>query len=206
MSIVFLGIIFFSQLSLIMNSFIINNHYIIKFNTNSKEQFQTDELKTSDDNLKYIIVSFNTSSFNGEIKTNFTNYGGIITNEWNNTFSSFSGFAGSIPEVNFTNFKNNCPKPQISQDFLKKAIFRASEADQQVKITCFWRCSSCIVLIIGCITPWRPAAHTCERRSTIGTHVDSASMRHRLASMVHARVAGIDTRTCQRIGHPAISW
>ncbi|MHA1271997.1 MAG: S8 family serine peptidase [Promethearchaeota archaeon] len=121
MSIVFLGIIFFSQLSLIMNSFIINNHYIIKFNTNSKEQFQTDELKTSDDNLKYIIVSFNTSSFNGEIKTNFTNYGGIITNEWNNTFSSFSGFAGSIPEVNFTNFKNNCPNAYIEDDEIIEA-------------------------------------------------------------------------------------
>ncbi|MFX1454051.1 MAG: S8 family serine peptidase [Promethearchaeota archaeon] len=64
-----------------------------------------------------VIVFFNKSSYNISVIAGFQFYGGSIKKQWNNLFSSFSGFAGKMPsESNLTLFKNEFPTAQIEND------------------------------------------------------------------------------------------
>ena len=53
-------------------------------------------VKSSGSYNEKVIVFFNRSSYNNSITSTFKYYGGIIKKEWNNLFSSISGFAGII--------------------------------------------------------------------------------------------------------------
>ena len=64
-----------------------------------------------------IIVSFNKSTYNSTVVSSFEYYGGIIKEEWNQTYDSFSGFAGTIKsEFNQTAFQNDFPNALIEND------------------------------------------------------------------------------------------
>ncbi|MFX0031416.1 MAG: S8 family serine peptidase [Candidatus Hermodarchaeota archaeon] len=74
--------------------------------------------KTSNNNITHVIVFFNQSSYNQNVKTRFQYYGGILKqkNDWNNIFSDLSGFAGIIPISNLTLFRNEFPNMNIEND------------------------------------------------------------------------------------------
>jgi len=66
-----------------------------------------------------VIVFFNESSYNNSVIMKFQFYGGLINEQWNNTFSSFSGFSGIIPSEDIiTLYKNEFPDVQIENNEL----------------------------------------------------------------------------------------
>ncbi|MFX1574567.1 MAG: S8 family serine peptidase [Promethearchaeota archaeon] len=73
-------------------------------------------LKLSDSSQRNVIVFFNDSSYNPTIISVFESYGGSVKIEWKNVFSSFSGFAGNIPEENISIFQNIYPEATIEND------------------------------------------------------------------------------------------
>jgi hypothetical protein len=74
-------------------------------------------LENSDSFQNYIITYFNKSTYNNSVSSRFNYYGGIIHNEWNNLFNSFSGFAGFIPsEQNRSLFQIEFPDAQIENN------------------------------------------------------------------------------------------
>ncbi|MHA1146743.1 MAG: S8 family serine peptidase [Promethearchaeota archaeon] len=114
-NLIVLLIILFSQISMLMS--------LTSFNGTSATQFnQIDQInernnpKTSDDGTAHVIVLVNKPTFNGTILTNFTNYKGIKDVIWNNTLTSFSGFAGTLPEENITIFQNTWPDLIVETD------------------------------------------------------------------------------------------
>jgi hypothetical protein len=71
---------------------------------------------------KNIIVSFKKQSYNSSVTSRFEYYGGIIEKEWNNKFSSISGFAGIMPsEANKSAFQNDFPDAIIENDEVLEA-------------------------------------------------------------------------------------
>lgn len=57
-------------------------------------------------NISNVIVFFNKSLYDERACLNFTNSGGVIKTKWNNTFTSISGFAGTIPTKNITSYQS----------------------------------------------------------------------------------------------------
>ena len=79
-----------------------------------------------------IIVSFNQSSFNSNVKNRFVYYGGYIKNEWNGDFESTCGFAGRMQsELNRSLFKMEFPDAKIEND--EKIEIQMNYATAQVK-------------------------------------------------------------------------
>ncbi|MFW9969507.1 MAG: S8 family serine peptidase [Candidatus Odinarchaeota archaeon] len=69
-----------------------------------------------------IIISFNKPSYNSSVTSSFEYYGGIIKEEWNNQFSSISGFAGiMLLESNKTGFQNDYPDAKIEKNEILEA-------------------------------------------------------------------------------------
>ncbi|TXT67170.1 MAG: conserved exported protein of unknown function [Promethearchaeota archaeon] len=68
----------------------------------------------------YLIVYFNSSTYDKNIEDSFESYGGSISLSWNDTFSSFSGFAGSISQnsydANISVFQDENPTVLIEND------------------------------------------------------------------------------------------
>jgi hypothetical protein len=91
--------------------------------TESLEEKETENnLKASSNYNKNIIVFFNKSSYSDAINIKFDLYGGTIKTEWNNTFSSISGFAGIMPnEANKTLFQQEFPDATIEADEILEA-------------------------------------------------------------------------------------
>ena len=86
-----------------------------------EEDVRDTPIRLSSNGNQKVIVSFNSSSFDGKIKENFTDYGGIINKEWNTTFSSISGFAGALPTENLSEFQSNWPEATIETDEIIEA-------------------------------------------------------------------------------------
>lgn len=92
------------------------------FNEIVEEIQDETNLKTSSNYNKNIIVFFNKSSYNNTVKIKFELYGGTITTEWNDTFSSISGFAGIMPnEINKTLYQQEFPDANIENDEIIEA-------------------------------------------------------------------------------------
>jgi len=68
---------------------------------NKKTIFSSDG---SSNNIS-LIVYFKNSTYNQEVENEFKFYGGIVNTKWNETFASFSGFAGVIPKENKSSFQ-----------------------------------------------------------------------------------------------------
>jgi len=64
------------------------------------------------------IIYFNSSSYNVNVETRFTYYGGLINNErkWNGIFDEFSGFAGTFPLENISNYLTEFPEINMDRD------------------------------------------------------------------------------------------
>lgn len=73
-------------------------------------------LQSSNNLISNVIVFFNKPTYNNTVKTNFTYCGGTIKTEWNNTFNSISGFAGSLPTENITVYQTFIPSASIETD------------------------------------------------------------------------------------------
>jgi len=68
-----------------------------------------------------VIVFFDESSYNSSVILRFQYYGGVVNKEWNDLFSSFSGFEGIIPsQQNKTLYQNEFPDAQIENNELLK--------------------------------------------------------------------------------------
>ncbi|MFX1387606.1 MAG: S8 family serine peptidase [Promethearchaeota archaeon] len=82
------------------------------------ESYQSDsQPKVSSNYNENIIVSFNKPSLDSTVRTRFAFYGGTIKKEWDNLFTSISGFAGYMPlEINKTAFQNEFPDAIIEND------------------------------------------------------------------------------------------
>jgi len=87
------------------------------------ENIQKIHLKNSNGNSNNIIVFFNQSSYNPTVKNRFVEYyEGIIKTEWNNQFSSISGFAGIMAnETNIKLYQQEFPEANIETDEIIKA-------------------------------------------------------------------------------------
>ena len=105
--------VLFSSSILIFNNFNSYDFSIDKFDPKLKEK----NLKNSNTFQEEIIVFFNRSSYNNTVISRFEYYGGTIRKEWNNMFSSTSGFGGIIPtDANKTLFQNDFPGALIEND------------------------------------------------------------------------------------------
>ena len=91
--------------------------------TNSDFGFKNDFSPSSSSFNNNIIVYFNKSTYNNSVTSKFNYYGGTIQNEWNNLFSSFSGFAGILPsEQNKTLFQNEFHDAQIENNEILETL------------------------------------------------------------------------------------
>ena len=71
---------------------------------------------------KNVIVSFKKQSYNSSVTSRFEYYGGTIKEEWNNKFTSISGFAGIMTlESNKTAFQSDFPDAIIENDEILEA-------------------------------------------------------------------------------------
>ena len=113
----FLLLLAISQTSML---FLMNDSQIKTLQLNDPLSFLdqdfSDKIKLSSNGNQNVIVSFNSPSFDGNIKKNFTDYGGNVKKEWNNTFSSMSGFSGIISAENLTIFQANWPQAIVEAD------------------------------------------------------------------------------------------
>ncbi|MCK4380587.1 MAG: hypothetical protein KAW51_05555, partial [Candidatus Lokiarchaeota archaeon] len=101
-------------------SFFLENLIILDFNE-IENQNEIDP-KISSIYNKNIIVFFRKPSYNNTVTSQFENYGGTIKREWNNQFSSFSGFAGIMPlEMNKIAFQNEFRDAKIENDEILEA-------------------------------------------------------------------------------------
>ncbi|MHA1291688.1 MAG: S8 family serine peptidase [Promethearchaeota archaeon] len=114
-SIFFLVLLLASYLSLFLSFNVYNNLNNPQINL-TNFNFENDEIKTSVGESGNVIVFFNKPTYNQTVKDNFTNYGGIIRKEWNNTLSSISGFAGYLPIENISLFQNNWKNIIVEND------------------------------------------------------------------------------------------
>ena len=112
-------------LFIILSSFLLPRYYnysssnIIRKNEQSTDSDNNIlKMANENNNRSNLIIFFNSSSFNEEIMDNFNNYGGWVNNKriWNNTFSSISGFAGNLPDVNISAFRSNWKGVNIEND------------------------------------------------------------------------------------------
>ncbi|MHA2087067.1 MAG: S8 family serine peptidase, partial [Promethearchaeota archaeon] len=99
------------------NSSLFNSSYSavneVRFKNNE------DDLMPSQKSNKNLIIFFNKSSYNSSVIIRFQYYGGMVNEQWNNVFSSFSGFAGIMPlEENLTLYQNEFPNAQIENNEL----------------------------------------------------------------------------------------
>jgi subtilisin family serine protease len=100
-------------------SFIFNLLFPNKNELNSVKQEGIEEyLHRSNNGKKSVIVFFNESTFETNVKTRFEFYGGIFkeNEEWNSLFNNFSGFAGVIPIENISEYKSEFPNINIETD------------------------------------------------------------------------------------------
>ncbi|MHA2280335.1 MAG: S8 family serine peptidase [Promethearchaeota archaeon] len=87
--------------------------YDVRFKNNK------DRVISSQNYSENIIVFFNESSYNSSVITRFQFYGGLVNEQWNNLFSSFSGFTGIMPlEENISIYQNEFPDAQIENNEL----------------------------------------------------------------------------------------
>ena len=76
-----------------------------------------DNISSSNNFQQNILVYFNKSTYNNSAISRFEFYGGIVKDQWNNLFTSFSGFSGIIPtEQNMSLFQNEFPDAQIENN------------------------------------------------------------------------------------------
>ncbi len=87
-----------------------------------EEVFQDLLIKTSNSYQQEVIVFFKKSSYNDTVISRFEYHGGIIKEEWNHKFASFSGFAALMPsEANKTLFQTEFPDAIIENDEILEA-------------------------------------------------------------------------------------
>ncbi|MFX1477188.1 MAG: S8 family serine peptidase, partial [Promethearchaeota archaeon] len=103
---------------LLMGYYIIIPFYLPSNSSyNKNPDLITEKIKISNSYGKKIIVFFNKSSYNSSVTSIFQICGGSIKEEWNNKFSSFSGFAGFMPSTqNITLFQSIFPTARIEND------------------------------------------------------------------------------------------
>ena len=112
-------------------SFILINLLILFIFANSLMHYKSfqyvsnnDNSYSTEDNLKFsngyndnLIILFNGSSYNSTVISRFEYYGGVVTEEWNSLFTTFSGFSGIMPsEQNKTVFQNEFPDANIENN------------------------------------------------------------------------------------------
>ena len=97
------------------------NFYVNKVFDNDQNEFMKN-LENSNSGLQNVIVFFNTSTYNPNVKLRFIQYGGILKQgcDWNNTFNSISGFAGTIPKENISLFSSEFSNINIENDEVVK--------------------------------------------------------------------------------------
>ena len=104
------------------------------------------EPQTSNGMKERIIVFFNQSTYDPYVKVKFQEHGGILNskNDWNNRFTTISGFAGTFPIENITLLKNEFPNINIEVDEIitlsGSPILRSSDLAKEPEITTvlFW--------------------------------------------------------------------
>jgi len=103
----------FSLSSLNLNLFIKTGSY--QSDDSNKE---SDSLNYSNSGYSNVIIYFNQSYFDPEVKNRFLFYGGVLKSgsEWNNQFNSISGFAGAFPIANLSSFSGEFPNINIEKD------------------------------------------------------------------------------------------
>lgn len=92
----------------------LNNYHINPIN--QTEGYN--DLHSSNNGMKAVIVFFNNSVYNVSAKSEFESYGGTLkeNEDWNGLFSSFSGFAGLIPMENISAYSSKFPDINIDTD------------------------------------------------------------------------------------------
>jgi len=109
-SLLFLLLLIFSYCQYIIPA---NINYTDDYaNDSFKESTEKNHIRTSDGNNDSlnVIVTFKNSWFNNSVVSRFKNLGGNISEIWNNTFTTFSGFAGVFPDsTNKKSFRNQYP-------------------------------------------------------------------------------------------------
>jgi len=101
--------------------------------TNQTESYN--DLHTSNNGMKAVIIFFNNSEYNISAKNEFEFYGGILkeNGDWNSSFSNFSGFAGLIPMENITAYANKFPDINIdTNEIIEVQMNYASVQNQAV--------------------------------------------------------------------------
>ncbi|MGV9198074.1 MAG: S8 family peptidase [Promethearchaeia archaeon] len=109
-----LGILIVAQLTVFLSPEFSDNYLPSEVNRHNKVIDKP--LLSNGEDMRDVIVSFNQSSYSNVIVANFTNYGGNVTKEFNNTFNSISMFIGSLPEENITLFEQNWPNATVEYD------------------------------------------------------------------------------------------
>jgi subtilisin family serine protease len=91
---------------------------IIPYKFNFRQESIDEHLHRSNNGKKSVIVFFNESTFDANVKTKFEFYGGNFkqNEEWNSLFNNFSGFAGVIPIENISIYKQEFPEINIETD------------------------------------------------------------------------------------------
>ncbi len=111
------------MISLNMNIFLLgafynDSYFNISFLNNKSEE---DNPKSAAQNYTNTIIFFKKPTYNITVESNFTNYGGFINERWNNTFNMISGFSGTLPTENITDFSNNWKDAFVEIDEVVKA-------------------------------------------------------------------------------------
>ncbi|GAH60598.1 unnamed protein product [marine sediment metagenome] len=110
----------FVLFNLLVTFFFVNLFYLKLSpysSSNIEFDYINDNISSSNNFQENIIVYFNKSTYNNSAISKFEEYGGIVKNEWNNLFTSFSGFSGIIStEQNMTLFQNEFPDAQIENN------------------------------------------------------------------------------------------
>jgi DNA polymerase III delta prime subunit len=82
-----------------------------------KDDFHKENIMPSNIYQENVIVFFNESLYNSSVILRFQYYGGVVNKEWNDIFSSFSGFAGIMPlQQNVTLYQEEFPDAQIENN------------------------------------------------------------------------------------------
>ncbi len=99
------------------NSSLINSSFS-PFNDVRFENYKEGIISSKNYN-ENLIIFFNESSYHSSVILRFQYYGGVVNEEWNNVFTSFSGFTGIMPlEDNITLFQYEFPNAQIENNEL----------------------------------------------------------------------------------------
>ena len=117
-SIILLIIIVISYTSIF---YIFSKSHEFSIETSISQQNKKDPIVSALYN-RNLIISFKKQSYNSSVTSRFEYYGGKIKEEWNNQFTSISGFSGVMPlESNKTAFQNEFPDAIIESDEILKA-------------------------------------------------------------------------------------